>query len=322
MCGGGTSDQGIVMAQFSTGGYGTYYRPTLFGGFRFFPPVIKWLLLSNIGIWLFVDILLVILPFEYHSLPLGGAGGLLTRLFALWPVGTGFWPWQLLTYMFLHGGLWHLFFNMLALWMFGLELEHIWGSRRFLTYYLTCGVGGGIANLLVAPALGQAAPTVGASGAVFGVLIAFGMLFPDRPIYLYFLLPVRAKYFIAAYIGLELFYGVTGTTDGVAHFAHLGGAAVGLLYTLALRGTIPLGDWFGALGARRSRSSPGRFGRGGEDVREARFTDIRTGRPPAEDADVNQETVDAILDKISSSGYQSLTEEEKRILTDASRKIH
>ena len=112
--------------------------------------------------------------------------------------------------MFLHGGFWHLFLNMLALWMFGVELEYTWGSRRFLIYYLLCGLGAGIVNLLVAPLLGQAAPTVGASGAIFGVLIAFGMLFPDRPIYLYLLLPVRAKYFVLGYIALELFYGVTG----------------------------------------------------------------------------------------------------------------
>jgi membrane associated rhomboid family serine protease len=308
------------MSQYSAGGYGSYYRPSLFGGFRFFPPVIKWLLISNVGIWLTVDVILSV--FSFDGVSVGGERGFLTRYFALWPMGTGFWPWQLLTYMFMHGGLWHLLFNMLALWMFGLELEHTWGSKRFFTYYMVCGVGAGIANLLVTPLLGQAAPTVGASGAVFGVLIAFGMLFPDRPIYVYFLLPVRAKYFIAVYIGMELFYGVTGTTDGVAHFAHLGGAAVGLVYTLVLRGTIPLASWVRRLRRVTAVPSPGRYGRGPGEVQDAKFHDIRTGRPVDEDEVVSQEVVDAILDKISSSGYQSLSEQEKRILTEASKKIH
>ena len=310
------------MSQYNTGGYGTYYRPSLFGGFRFFPPVIKWLLISNVAVWLLVDVVLSVLVFSLEGAPLGGERGLLTRYLALWPIGTGFWPWQLATYMFMHGGLWHLLFNMLALWMFGLELEHTWGSRRFLTYYLVCGIGAGITNLLVSPLLGQAAPTVGASGAVFGVLIAFGMLFPDRPIYVYFLLPVRAKYFIAAYIVMELFYGVTGTSDGVAHFAHLGGAAVGFVYTLVLSGTIPLSAWLQSLRGGGVHVGPGRFVRGGADVRDATFSDVRPGRPTREDPEVSQEVVDAILDKISSSGYQSLSDDEKRILTEASKKIH
>jgi membrane associated rhomboid family serine protease len=308
------------MPQYSTGGYGTYYRPSLFGGFRFFPPVIKWLLISNIALWLLVDVVLRV--FSFDGAGLGGDRGILTQVLALCPIGEGFQPWQVLTYMFMHGGLWHLLFNMLALWMFGLELEHTWGSKRFLTYYLVCGVGAGISNLLIAPLFGQAAPTVGASGAVFGVLIAFGMLFPDRPIYVYFLLPVRAKYFIAAYIGMELFYGITGTTDGVAHVAHLGGAAVGLVYTLVLKGTIPVQAWLGRFHRPGAMPPPGRFGPGRTDVQDARFYDIRSGHQTHESAGTSQEVVDAILDKISSSGYQSLSEEEKRILTEASKKIH
>jgi len=311
---------GEAMSQYSTGGYGSYYRPGLFGGFRFFPPVIKWLLISNVSLWLLIDVFLSLFSFE--GFRVGGAGGFLTRYLALWPVGYGFWPWQLLTYLFLHGGLWHLLFNMLALWMFGLELEHAWGSRRFLWYYLVCGIGAGMANLSVTALLGQAAPTVGASGAVFGVLTAFGMLFPDRPIYLYFLLPVKAKYFIAAYIALELFYGVTGTTDGIAHFAHLGGAAVGFVYTLSIRGTIPVAAWMDRFRGRRvSATVAGRYRVDGE-VRDAKFYDIHSGKSVPGDREVSQEVVDAILDKIGSTGYQSLSEEEKRILNEASKKIH
>ncbi len=308
------------MSSYGTGGYGSYYRPSLFGGFRFFPPVIKWLLISNTAVWLLVDVILSV--FSFDRIRIGGSSGILTYYFALWPLGTNFWPWQPFTYMFMHGGLGHLLFNMLALWMFGAELENAWGSRRFLMFYIVCGLGAAVSNLLVAPLLGQAAPTVGASGAVFGVLIAFGMLFPDRPIYLYFLLPVKAKYFIAVYIGLELFYGITGTSDGIAHVAHLGGAAVGFVYTLAITGLIPLSSWLSRFRGGASATLSGRrYPRGGEDIKDAKFYDIKSGDRMDED-ESSQEVIDAILDKISSSGYQSLTEEEKRILNEASRKIH
>jgi membrane associated rhomboid family serine protease len=312
-------EQGSVMS--GTSGYGQYYRPGLFGGLRFFPPVIRTLLLTNAALWLLVDVILGM--FSFGGLPVGGGGGFLSFWFALWPLGTNFWPWQLLTYMFMHGGLFHLLFNMLALWMFGMELEHLWGSRRFLTYYLMCGVGAGLANLAVAPMLGQAAPTVGASGAVFGVMIAFAMLFPDRPIYVYFLLPVRAKYFIGAYIALELFYGISGTTDGIAHVAHLGGALVGFLYMLGARGGLPVAEIFARFrprGIPRGPAPPGMRGAG--EVREARFYDIRDAQSPADATDINQERVDEILDKISRSGYQSLSEEEKRVLHEASKHLN
>lgn len=302
-----------------TGPAGVYYRPSLFGGFRFFPPVIKWLLISNVAIWLAFDLLLR--PFTIGGVPIFDV---LAGYLALWPLGTHFYPWQLVTYMFMHGGFWHIFFNMLALWMFGTELEHLWGSKQFAIYYLLCGVGGGLTHLLVAPLLGQAAPTVGASGAVFGVLIAFGMLFPDRPIYLYLLLPIKAKYFVLMYIGLELYTGVMGTADGIAHFAHLGGAAVGFAYLVAVMKINPFRHtWQRIVGVPRPPGPPAdRFGRQGDDIQEARFYDIRSGKPREGTGEVTQEEIDQILDKISTGGYQSLTEEEKRILNQASRNIH
>jgi membrane associated rhomboid family serine protease len=303
------------------GGQGRYLRPSLFGGFSFFPPVIKALLISNTVIWVVLGFLLP--NFTFHDVPIFA---IFSEYLALWPLGPHFWPWQLLTYMFLHGGFWHLFFNMLALWMFGMELEYTWGSRRFLIYYFTCGVGAGIANLLIAPLFGQAAPTIGASGAVFGILIAFGMLYPDRPIYLYFLLPIKAKYFIAAYIGLELWYGVTGTNQGIAHVAHLGGAAVGLLFILAERNSFRFRRWMKRLDGFALRRGPPQSDsswRGEEsDIHEAQFYDISGGWKRDEKKEVTQEDVDAILDKISKGGYQSLTEDEKRILNEASKKIH
>jgi membrane associated rhomboid family serine protease len=307
------------MSYYRSAGTGPYYRPSFFGGFSFFPPVIKWLLITNVAIWFLVGFFLR--PFSFAGIQVGGEGGLITYYLALWPWGTNFWPWQFFTYMFIHGGLGHLFFNMLALWMFGMELENTWGSKKFLIYYLLCGLGAGVANSLVAAMLGQGSPTVGASGAVFGVLIAFGMLFPDRPIYLYFLLPIRAKYFIAAYIGLELFYGVSGTSDGIAHFAHLGGAAVGLVYMLVDMGMIPGRSWW-----YRVRGEVNPFARSayrrGTEIHDAKFYDIKSGRSLDDDDEVSQDVIDAILDKISTGGYQSLTEEEKRILNEASKKIH
>lgn len=301
---------------------GNYYRPSFFGGFSFFPPVIKWLLICNAAIWLLTDVFLA--RFQVGGMLIGGDSGIISYLFALWPIGTNFWPWQLFTYMFMHGGFGHLLFNMIALWMFGMELENIWGSTRFLMYYLACGLGGGIANLLWGLIISQGLPTVGASGAVFGVLVAFGMLFPDRPIYIYFLLPIKAKYFVSAYILLELFYGVSGTTSGVAHFAHLGGAAVGVLYVIGMmRGFDPLQYW-NKLKSSQPLPSQQRRARQPvpDEVHDAKFFDISSGRQMDDVHELNQEVVDAILDKINTSGYQSLTEEEKRILNEASKKIN
>jgi membrane associated rhomboid family serine protease len=305
------------MAYNAEGGQGRYFRPGMFGGFSFFPPVIKALLISNVAIWLVFGFFLPL--FTFRGVPIFA---IFSEYLALWPLGSNFWPWQLVTYMFMHGGLGHLFFNMLALWMFGMQLEHTWGSQKFLLFYLLCGIGAGVANLFIAPLLGQAGPTVGASGAVFGVLLAFGILFPDQPIYIYFLLPIKAKYFVAAYIGLELFTGVTGTSDGIAHIAHLGGAAVGFIFILVDKGLIPGRSALNVLsrfGRRKPRVAPWR---NESSIQDARFTDIRTGRPDDDEPEVTQEVIDEILDKISRDGYQSLSEREKRLLNEASKKIH
>ncbi len=302
---------------------GGYYRPRFFGGFSMFPPVIKGLILANVIVWFLFDFLLR--PFTLSGVPIFE---ILAGYLALWPIGPNFYPWQILTYMFMHAGFLHIFFNMLALWMFGMELENVWGSKKFLIYYLMCGIGGGLSNLLVGFLMGQGAPTVGASGAVFGVLLAFGMLFPDRLIYIYFFLPIRAKYMVILWIGLELVYGVTGTTDGVAHFAHLGGAFVGFIYMAVDLNLIPLKGWFEGLKRQEPRpygDSP-RVRRADPPVRDAQFYDIQTGRPMHHDQngsqEVTQEVIDAILDKISTGGYQSLSDEEKRILNEASKRIH
>ncbi len=136
--------------------------------------------------------------------------------------------WQLVTYIFLHGGISHLLFNLLALWMFGGELESYWGSRKFLRYFLFCGVGAGICTVIFTPY--QFIPVIGASGAIYGILLAFGWLFPNRLIYIYFLFPIPAKYMVIIFGLIELFSSIEGTGGGVAHLTHLGGLLFGLSY--------------------------------------------------------------------------------------------
>jgi membrane associated rhomboid family serine protease len=290
-----------------------YYRPSLFGGFRFFPPVIKGLLLSNIAVFLLARFL------SYFTLNDNSLDAVIARIFFLFPLGRGFAPWQLVTYLFMHGGVMHLLFNMFALWMFGMELENDWGSKKFLLYYLMCGIGAGISNLFLAPLFGASGPTVGASGAIYGVLLAFGMMYPDRPIFVYFLLPIRARYFVMIYIALELYSGVTGSPDGVAHFAHLGGAVVGLIYMLIDREQLPGKRLFEETKRRFVQPEHvGQYSSGErEDVSDAKYYDLH-----GDDDRVSQQRVDEILDKISQNGYQSLSEEEKRILFDASKKLN
>jgi membrane associated rhomboid family serine protease len=189
-----------------------------------FPPVIFALLISNALAYVATHLL---------RMPVDGL--------ALWPLGVNFAPWQPVTYAFLHANEIHLFFNMFALWMFGRQIEYVWGSQRFLIFYFVTVVGAAIAQLIVAAVQGGIYPTVGASGGVFGVLLAFGMLFPNQRVMLIFppvILP--AKYFVLIYGALELYFGVSGTSPGVAHFAHLGGMVFGwLLIVYWRRGRLP-----------------------------------------------------------------------------------
>jgi membrane associated rhomboid family serine protease len=200
------------------------------------PPVTRALLFANVGIYLLQMLL----------------GDVLVIHFALWPLGperavqgggtVGFEIWQLLTYGFLHGGLTHLLFNMLALWMFGGAIEQLFGSRPFAIYYLICVVGAAIAQLVViAWFTGGFYPTLGASGGVFGVLLAFGMMFPHQRIMLLFPpIPMPAWVFVTGYGVIELYLGVTGSQAGVAHFAHLGGMAAGFVLIQYWRGKLPI----------------------------------------------------------------------------------
>ncbi|HZE19514.1 MAG TPA: rhomboid family intramembrane serine protease [Candidatus Angelobacter sp.] len=181
-------------------------------------PAIRALLVANVAVFLFQTIARALVQVRIE------------RLFGLVPydVVHHLFLWQLATYMFLHGGLFHIGFNLLALWMFGTELESLWGTRKFLRFYFITGIGAAIMTTLVGP--NSYTVTIGASGAIYGLLAAYGLLFPDRVILLYFVLPIRAKYLVLI-LGLITFWSsVSASGDGVAHVAHLGGMIFGWLY--------------------------------------------------------------------------------------------
>ena len=191
-----------------------FTRPNLF------PPIIKNLVIINALVFI-------------AQLLLDARLGL-TNLFALYPIDSGlFKPYQVATHMFTHGSLGHIFFNMYALWMFGRELENRLGGQRFLMLYFISGIGAAAAQLAVGYLTGGGEPVIGASGAVMGVVAAYGYLFPNTE-FLIFLIPfpVKAKWLVLGYIAIDLFSGVTGRTDNVAHFAHLGGALTGFILVL------------------------------------------------------------------------------------------
>ena len=172
------------------------------------------------------------------------AGTEVLRTFALWPLGSGlFMPWQLLSYAFLHGSLTHLAFNMYGLWMFGTELERVWGPRRLGTFFAVSVLAAAAAQLAVTGWLGSMMPTIGASGGLFGLMIGFASVFPKRRIMLLIPpIPLSAPLFVALYGALELTLGVTGSASGIAHFAHLGGLVGGWLMLRYWRGQLPFGS--------------------------------------------------------------------------------
>jgi len=264
----------------------TGYRLGFGGGLT---TAIKYLLITNTAI------------FILQQLTFDGQSSFITEWFKLTrgDVVSHLFIWQLVTYMFLHGGVLHLVINMFMLWMFGCEVERELGTREFIKYYLICGAGGGVFHLLVNPA-----GVVGASGAIFGVMAAFAVLFPNRVItlLLFLILPVqmKAKYFVMIFAGIQLLLGSFGSHDGIAHFAHLGGMIVGFVYLKLDWRRQVVGDW-----VRQQRES-----------RKA----VRTLKKQQVMQQI-RERVDEILDKINEVGYDHLNEEEKRILREASEKF-
>lgn len=198
----------------------THYRFSFGYGLT---PVIKNLMIAMGAVFLFQKALQISLPDIYYSF---------IYYFALVPalVWYKYFLWQLGTYIFLHGGFFHILFNLFALWMFGGELENYFGPKKFLRYFLICGIGAGLCTVLFTPYAYQRIPVIGASGAIYGILLAFGWLFPDRLIYIYFLVPIRAKYFVIIFGLIEFFSSIEGAGGGVSHLTHLGGLVFGLIY--------------------------------------------------------------------------------------------
>ena len=262
-----------------------------------------------------------------------------------------FGVYQFITYMFMHGGWMHLFFNMFALWMFGCVMEQVWGPKKFLFYYIFCGVGAGliqeisqfvsfytimssessvslttlVSATLTDPSLAESLngwTTVGASGAIYAILLAFGMTFPNERIFIFPLpIPINAKWFVIGYVAIELFSALGSSGDDVAHFAHLGGMLFGY-FLIRYWQRHPEDGRYGRSYGRQFfdrlrdgwESRKGKSYKGHTDVRNQTDWDYNA------DKKATEEKVDKILDKIRKNGYASLTEEEKRFLFESSNK--
>jgi membrane associated rhomboid family serine protease len=252
---------------------------------------VKLLLIANVAAFL-------VTKFVLSSFPWYTTFGLVPEL-----VARGRF-WQPVTYLFLHGDFWHLFMNMFVLWMFGVTIERRWGTDFFLKYYFLVGIGAGVATWLAT--FGSSTPTIGASGATVGLLVAFAVTFPNQPILLMFLFPIPAKYFVIIYAALEFMAAGRYVNDGVAHVTHLAGMAIGLLYLRP--------DW-----------RPDRLiGRLRRRVQRSHLKVVRLEReePRRDDSEnrIDQAEIDAILDKISREGIDSLTESEVRKLRERSQR--
>ena len=294
---------------------------------------------------LVVNVLAFIATFVFER-----SGVDLTRLLGLhFFLASEFHIYQFITYMFLHGGFTHILFNMFALWMFGSVIERVWGPKKFLFYYICCGVGAGFTQELVQYITysmeGIAAyqyvnaggvqmttdayinlwTTIGASGAVYGILLAFGMIFPNERLFIIpFPFPIKAKWLIVGYIAIELFSAMSGPGDGVAHMAHLGGMLFGFLL---IRYWQKHPDSSAGFGRSRGQEFFDNLKRKYDARQNQQHMKAEHTSAPRRETDEeynarqrkNQEEVDAILDKIRKSGYDSLTKEEKKKLFDQSR---
>jgi membrane associated rhomboid family serine protease len=233
------------------------YPPSSSFFHEYFPPGVKWLLIVNTAVFLLTGLL----PQSFEAD---------IALLALAPVAVVFHLafWQLATYLFLHGSIWHLLFNMLTLWMFGVQLEQDWGTRKFLKYYFLCGIGAGLCDVALHAAMGDwSTRTIGASGAIFGLLLAFGVLYPNQMVLMNFLFPIKAKYMVMIYGAIELWMSTTsainnafiGPNTGVSSIAHLGGMLFGYLYLKGPRLALRMPDAAGAYRQWKLRRAKRKF---------------------------------------------------------------
>ena len=268
--------------QYSSRGYSNQFdRPTLT-----IPPGVKFLLILNAAVFILVE--------------LSGQRGFFFHTFGLVPnlIWEEMKAWQLLTYLFIHGGFFHLFFNMFVLWMFGKDLETQWGKNEFLFYYFTCGMGSGLFTALFS--LNSIIPVVGASGAIYGLLLAYGFTYPNRLVYLYGLFPLKVKYMVIGLGVIAFFASMSAGSSGVSHITHLSGMIIGFVvmyYNFNWKG-IKL--WY--------------F--------QKRLQNLKKKQKSKDKEEIAmKKRVDQILDKLNDSGWESLTEQEEQFLTKASKKI-
>jgi membrane associated rhomboid family serine protease len=288
------------------------YRPgggrVAFGGMGLTPGV-KLLMIANAAVFVLQTLL---------GDNMAGPMGPLTRWFSFIPQNAifGLEVWRFFTYMFLHGGFLHIGLNMFILWMFGSQIEARWGQRTFMIYYLVCGLGGAIAyGLFNLAGLSSFSPMVGASGAIYGILLAYGLTFPESVILVMMIIPMKAKYAVLVFGLIELMSTASGSAGNVAHLAHLGGMLTGFIF---LKLTIPsLSAGIGAPGKLGGAWKRWQTKRRMKIVKPDKKADPTNGDLPKRG---KQSEIDAILDKISREGLQSLTAEEQDILRRAGRK--
>lgn len=297
-------------------------------------PAVKVILIINVVFYVLAEWITPMFALDGHT-------DWFSNINALYPIGTpAFAPYQLLTYMFMHGGWWHLFFNMWSLMIFGNAVEQQVGTKRFWIYYLICGVGSALVNQLIS-FIGIIPPTalVGASGAIYGVMAAAAFYFPNAKLFIIPIpFPIKLKYLVLFYTVVEMYMGVT-SVDGVAHFAHLGGLAVGIILLLIWRAMDKNKAKRRGDGYWTTSSSYGSYDKGNSNGFSSKVKEMFGGsRKPkmrvttindtkAADHEYNakkvaeNEEIDRILDKIRKSGYNNLTQDEKDKLFDASKRM-
>lgn len=275
-------------------------------GFQSLPFTLRWLLAVNVGVFVLQAVL--------SLFGLAVVSNAITAAFVLSPdaMQNVYQPWRLVSYMFLHAHGFHILFNMLWLWWMGRPVEDTLGSRNFAVLYFGSGIGGGLIHIMLSGIFG-AAPTLGASGAVFGIMVCFAMLYPYQPIMLLLLPPIQARYLVAGLIFLDVLFLNAG--DNIARVVHLGGAFWGWLLLKAYYRGYNYDAWIGSFKSGLKSGGGGPKRKKNPNMRAVTDAEI------LEETDrENQSEMDRILDKISKDGYASLTAEEKRILFELSKK--
>ena len=268
--------------QYSSPGFRqSFNRPTIS-----IPSGVKFLLIVNIVVFVLVE--------------LSGQQSLLFRTFGLVPslIWSKFKIWQLFTYLFIHGGIFHIFFNMFVLWMFGKDLESQWGKMEFLLFYFVCGIGAGLITVLFS--VNSIVPIVGASGAIYGLLLAYGFTYPNQMVYLYGLVPIKVKYMVLGLGAIAFFASLSASQSNVSHITHLSGMIIGLIFIYFNINWKVIKLWYIRMRLKGLSQQPAK-----QDNEEAQM----------------KKQVDKILDKLNDSGWDSLTEQEENYLTQASKRL-